>query len=70
MSQPKSNTTLQTRLQRDLKPDVTPKPPRQVEVYKVTCWQCGRTVELATSKRPYHCLHCGALLLIQWRSVR
>ena len=43
---------------------------RETEVYSLTCWRCGREVELPVSSRPYRCLHCGALLLIEWRSVR
>jgi DNA-directed RNA polymerase subunit RPC12/RpoP len=44
--------------------------PKKVELYEVACWRCSRIVELATSWRPYRYPHCGALLLIKWRSVR
>jgi DNA-directed RNA polymerase subunit RPC12/RpoP len=42
---------------------------RETEVYSLTCWRCGREVELPAASRPYRCLHCGALLVIEWRSV-
>jgi hypothetical protein len=40
------------------------------EVYEVFCWRCHRTIELPASARPYRCFHCGALLVIEWPSVR
>jgi DNA-directed RNA polymerase subunit RPC12/RpoP len=45
----------------------SPRPPRRIEVFEVTCWRCARTVDLPVSLRPYRCLACGALLLIEWR---
>jgi DNA-directed RNA polymerase subunit RPC12/RpoP len=47
-----------------------PKPPRKHEVFALTCWRCGRDIEVPTSPRPYRCLHCGALLVIEWRDIR
>jgi hypothetical protein len=49
---------------------VTPRTPSKAETYQVQCWRCQQTLELAVSLLPYRCLHCGALLLIEWRSVR
>jgi len=47
-----------------------PRERRQVEIYVVVCWRCRRTVELPADARPYQCFHCGALLVIESRSVR
>jgi DNA-directed RNA polymerase subunit RPC12/RpoP len=41
---------------------------RRRMVYALECWRCHRAVELPASARPYHCLHCGAMLLIEWNS--
>jgi len=44
-----------------------PRPRRRIEVFEVACWRCRRTIHLPASARPYRCVNCGALLVIEWR---
>jgi DNA-directed RNA polymerase subunit RPC12/RpoP len=45
-----------------------PRPRRRTETYALACWRCRRSIEIAVHATPHRCSHCGASLMIQWRT--
>ena len=39
---------------------------RKAEVFDLTCWSCGRPVEIACQALEFQCPRCDASLAIQW----